>query len=65
MRSFLELQRSDDDLVDILELPTFINASLPQRYYLMKWTGGSVMIKNISLDSIYRFCLKTFTDDLN
>ena len=34
-----------DDLVDFLELPMFINASLPL-CYLIRWTGDSDMKKN-------------------
>ena len=36
MQNFLELQRLVDDLVDYLGLSTFINASLPEIYYLKR-----------------------------
>ena len=62
MHNFLELQRLVDDLVDFLGLSIFINTSLPEIYYLMKWIEG----KNILLDTIYVFFfLKTVMDDLN
>ena len=34
MQNFVELQCLVDDLVDLLELPTFINASLPSNILL-------------------------------
>ena len=53
-----------DDLVYFLELPMFINASLPF-YYLIRRTGDSDMKKKL-LDTIYIiFFLVIVTDDLN
>ena len=43
VQTFLELQCLVDDLVEFLELSMFINASLPQVYYLIKWIGDSNM----------------------
>ena len=45
MRDFLELQCLVDDLVDFLELSMFIDAYLPEVYYLMKWIVDFVMNK--------------------
>ena len=39
MQNFLELQRLVDDLVDYLGLSMFINASLPEIYYLKRQEG--------------------------
>ena len=36
MQNFLELQHLVDDLVDYLGLSMFINASLPEIYYLKR-----------------------------
>ena len=61
MRIFLCLV---DDLVDFWELSMFINASVPETYYLMKWQGDSDMQKEVLLDTT-DIVLTTLTDDLN
>ena len=64
--NFLELKSSVDDLVDFLELSMFINASLPSKFYLMKWIGDSDMKEKHSVTQpLYHLFLKTVTGDLN
>ena len=64
--NFLELKSSVDDLVDFLELSMFINASLPSKFYLMKWIGDSDMKEKHSVTQpLYCLFLKTVTGDLN
>ena len=68
MRNFLKI-RLVDDLVDFLELPMLINASLPS----CPWIGNLNMTKNrmkkkshvVRRHSCCFFFLKTVTDDLN
>ena len=64
--NFLELKSSVDDLVDFLELSMFINASLPSKFYLIKWIRDSDMKEKHSVTQpLYCFFLKTVTGDLN
>ena len=67
MQNFLELQCLVDDLVDFLELPMFINASLPLNILFDDVDRGLGRQKYILLDTIYIvfFFLKTVKDDLN
>ena len=67
MQNFLELQCLVDDLVDFLELPMFINASLPLNISFDDVDRALGRQKYILLDTIYIvfFFLKTVMDDLN
>ena len=54
-----------DDLLDFLELLMFINASLPQTYYLMKWIGDWDIKKNYQIPFIlFKLLTMTYANDL-
>ena len=64
MRNFLELKFLVDDFTDLIESSMFVNASLPEVYYLLKWIGDSNMKKKPTFSEI-TFIPFPYTDDLN
>ena len=65
MGNILELQCSVDDWFKFLELSMFINASLPQICYMMKWIGDSDIKKHFVKYHLCIFFLKVVMNDLN
>ena len=65
MENILELQCSVDDWFKFLELSMFINASLPQICYMMKWIRDSDIKKHFVKYHLYIFFLKVVMNDLN